>query len=694
MDTGRKYWVRASVLLTVMAALMVTQAAVRANVRLVFDSTSLDFGNVAVLGARDLTFDATDTSGADIEIDAITPTGPNAGDFIVLSPKLPVVVNTGQTIATQIIIRFGPQASGTRLAQLEIETSDGEVIIPLTGFGAGNEFELALSVATVDFGTSAPGAHRDSTIELYSDGTDTAEISDLEMAAVDTSFSASIVNGPQPPFKLGPGDSVTVQIAFDGEAPAGLKFAQLSAFGSTQISPACNLAADVEFGGFEVTPATIDFGAMYDGEVRDTTVFLIDTSAVDLVIQSLDLSPGGEDFSIATPLDAPFTIHAGDTLPISIRANPGAGLITSSQLLVISLSALRRLGTMTLTVAPSPAQISAPAHQDIAYYCASGMDVRDSVTVTNSGTRAVIISGMFLDDSSAALQTAVSFPDTIEAESAQTLSFEFDPSVVSSGALVLELLGGEQVMLSDTIALHPTTATAAPVLSFSSGNSTMQYVKLAATTLLQPFGLDSIIVHLFSLDSNVATIDAASIHLDSALASDTIVSIKPEPGGYRIVIGSSDPISATAGIPFLDFGFRQFISSGDSTAILAAIETPERTGCIEWAMDTLNTGAGAACGAELLRDALSHQPIILDAVLEANPIVGRTANLRVDASAESDARFEISNVLGEVVSTGSISLKRGANECSVPADFPSGSYRIRLLPVHGIPKFVSFVKLR
>lgn len=679
------------------AGLIITlvDSALKANVRLTFDSTSLDFGTVAVLGTKDITLNVLDTSTSDIEIDAITPTGSDAGDFTILSPTTPIVVTAGQKIPTQIIIQFSPLAVGTRTASLTLETSDGEVIIPMTGVGAGNASSLRWSSTTVDFGTIAPYSSRDSVIELYSVGTDTALVSELEIAGADTSFSASIVSGPQPPFKLAPGDSVQVQIALHGLPPAGSKFAQLSAIGSTENTPACDLIASVQYGGFRLEPNTIDFGSMYVGEVRDTTVLLIDTSALDLDFETLNLSPDGEDFSITNPIAVPFTIHPGDTLPIIVRANPGVGLLATSQVLAVSPSAAIRLGTIDLTLSASQPYISALTLDSLQFYCANVSDLSDSLEVTNSDTQAIVITGVRFSDSTIPVHALTTFPDTIPEASKNTLHFSFNAASAIADTLHLELIGGNQIMWEDTLILKPTVAVASPVITVISDSSIFQTATVSTSISLQPFGLDSIIIHLITSDPNGATIDPASIMLDSALHGDTIASIVPEARGYRIVVVSASQFSVSIGNPIIHFRFYRYISSSDSVSIQASIETPDRIGCISWSIAARNTIGNEVCGGPILQNALSNSPIILDAVLLENPIVGQSIHVQTDASAESEGRFEITNALGKIVSSGSFALHEGRNDVTfLLPDALSGTYMLDLRPLRGTAKLLPFVKIR
>ncbi|HET6400941.1 MAG TPA: choice-of-anchor D domain-containing protein [Candidatus Kapabacteria bacterium] len=663
------------------------------NVRLAFDSTSLDFGNVAVSGAKDLTVEVWDTSSANIEIDQFMLGGFDAGDFTVLSPTTPLVISAGG-IHTKIIVQFSPQALGARSASLQIETTDGILYLPLTGMGTGKESSLAWSVPSMDFDTITPGSERDSIVELYSTGTDTALLTVIELASADTSFTAQVVGSSQPPLRLAPGDSVAVLLAFRGYS-TGLKDAQLSALGSISNSPACLLTGDVELGSFEIQPPSlIDFGTMYAGQIRDSTIFLINTSPFDLTIVYLSLSPSGDDFTILNPPSVPFTLGAGDTLGIPIRANPGLTTSHAADLQVLSPSADNRFQKAHLTVSVIPAPIAAPLHQELTYYCASGAFLSDTVPVTNTGGNALVITGLSFEDTNIRLQTNLSFPDTVAAGTMQTLILGFDPSAASKDTLVLQFIGGTQVMLVDTISLRPSLAAVSATLSMASASGTRQAIAVAASAPLGVFQLDSIVVHLNIQDSNVASIDPATIALAPSLSNASIVSVVPTANGYDVIISSSSPILLPAGSPLINFALDRFVSATDSTNVSVAIETPERSGCIEWSNDTIQAGGLAACGSRLLQEALLQRPLILSADLRQDPVTGSNADLRIDASREQYTRITLSNALGETIYRDKLDIQSGRNDYSLPlTSLPSGTYIVRLVPENGSPLSVQFLKL-
>ncbi len=678
----------------ILAMILGLSSSTLANVRLAFDSTSLDFGDVAVFAAKDLTFEVQDTAAIPLEIASITTTGTDASEFSILSPAPPVVLNPG-TIATQFIVRFSPQALGVRSAVLAIETTDGIVNIPLTGIGSGKQSSLAWAHANLDVGTISPGSERDSTIELYSTGTDSSLVAALELAAADTSFAAQIMNHAPPPFMLAPGDSVAVRIAFRGLPPTGLKSAQLSATGSTLNTPSCNLSGDVEYGSFEVVPYSImTFGTMYYGQLRDSTIYVIDSGMLDLIFDDFSLSPSADDFTITNAPSLPYTLRAGDTLALTIQANPGKNTLHRASFQAVSFSAGSHLIQSQLTVNAIPPPLSSSTSHTLEYFCASGSAVRDSIRLQDTGKIDVIITGMRFSDTALGLQAVVPLPDTIRSNTGKEISFVFNPSTTRSDTLVLQLLGGMQVMLADTFTVQPSVLPAMPNVVVASESSNAENLAAGASISLTALSLDTVIVELHLADTNIASLDPASITVNPLLGSVVITRIEPVPGGDRVTLASPTPITADSGAALLEFSLDRFVSISDSTALSVSIQTPERAGCIAWATDTVMVNGSNVCGSSILRSQLTGKPLILDAAIRQNPASGSQLSLRIMASAEGAVRFEISNTLGEVVREGSITILEGLNDCILPlAAVPGGAYSLRLEPVNGLPVTLRFIKL-
>ncbi len=689
-----KNWFFAISLLVLLTALTVPALG---NVRLAFDSTELDFGKVVLSNARELVLEVWDTAAVPIEIEQLSVAGLDPGDFSVVSPtQFAIVLSPNHKDTQQIIVAFSPQEVGSRSAELIVETSDGNVIIPLSGSGTGGPV-LSWAVPNIDFGTIAPGGELDTTIELYSTGMDTAIVDDIIVASSDTSFAAQFASSAgMPPIILAPGDSVAIQVVFHGLSDTGLKNAQLTTFGNLLSGPICDLFGDDEFGSYTIRPSPLfDVGAMYAGQVLDTTVELINTGDVSLVFNYLSLSTSGEDFTLLNPPQYPFTLSAGDTLLLDVQVNPGIRTPHRSLLQVLSPQADTTYQTDTLAVSVHPAPITAPVLQSLSYFCAIPTPIADTVPISNAGPETVVVTSIASNDSSIALRSDVSFPDTISSGITQPMIVYFTPSGAVTHTLVLEMLGGDQVMLTDTLTVQPVaTEAVASITASAVSGTTEQMVEVSAVNGLTAYDLDSIIIHVDVQDSNVVSIDPSTIALASGISNVTISSMKQEPGGYAVTVTSTAPIIVPAGGSILQMDLNRYVSNTDSTGVIASIGTPELSTCLHWTADTLLLNGPTTCGSAELRNFLTGTPMNMVAVLRNDPVTGQNAELSVTTSQVSDTRYEVINALGEIGSQGILHLVPGTNAYKVSTSgMPTGVYTIQLIPEIGIATALRFVKV-
>ncbi len=679
----------------VFAMVTLTTVPALAGFPLLFDQTSLSFGNVIRPNVRQLVLNITDTSTSSIQISQLTINGLTPGDFNVVSPSAPLLI-TPNAIPIEIIVQFSPQGLGNRTADLQVVTSAGTVSIPLSGFGIGGS-SLSFSDTIVDFGTIAPGGERDTVLELYSTGIDTAIIDGVTIAASDLSFTASFVVDTPLPLRLSPGDSIAVKISFVGLPLTGIKDGLLGAILEGGINaPTCELFGDNEWGSFEVhQDPNVNFGVMYAGQVRDTTIYLVNTGNVDISFDDLELSPSGDDFIILNPPTIPFTIPIGDSLPVTIRANPGFATSHIANLLEHSIQSSPRIVPGTLTVSVVAPSILGPKFQELSYLCATTSELTDTVPISNPGFQDVIITNLSSNNSSLPFSTLNSLPDTIRPLATDSFIVHFTPSVSPVDTLLINFMGGNQSILTDTLALQslPSTAPISIVGSMALGLSP-QSIEIYSVNSLTDLAIDTLIVHFSVQDPNVASIDPASISLSPNLSGATIESILPEQNGYVVTIGSVTPISASAGSSIVLLSLNRFVSASNSTAIFASVESPEKSGCVTWISDTVMVDGLNVCGSTELGNVLSNRPIF-SAVLRENPVSKTDASVLIRSNGNFSIQCQIVNDLGKKLFDQPIMVNFGANVVTIPsADFPSGIYSVHLIGNSGYAKTLRFIKVQ
>jgi hypothetical protein len=665
------------------------------NVRLAFDSASLDFGNAPLAGSRTLTLEVWDTASVNIQIDRFDLTGANAGDFSVASDSMtPFVALADSGNKVKIYVTFSPQANGPRSGFLEVETSDGNVFISLSGVG-GVRSSLKWSLTAIDFGLLGPGATRDTVIELFSLGPDSAYIDGIQIASADASFQAQTVSAAQPPLVLAPGDSLAIKVSFEGLLPVGAKDAQVTVFGATLNDAQCMLTGDVEYGSFDIVPHdTVNFGTMYAGQEHDTTIFIENTSAVSIKID--DVGIAGDDFTILSAVDTQHLVPAGSEIPITIRANPGLKTSHSSAFYAVSQSASITYQSTELVVSVVLPSLSAPQNQDLSYFCAVSGPVQLTLPISDTGSGSIVITNFISNDTNVVVLANPSLPDTLVAGENQSLTLQFDPTKIVDSPFVIEGLGGEQIMIADTVSLQPKVSVARSSISSLAGqNGIQENFEIGSASSLAPFGIDTIIVHVLVEDTNVAAISSSDIKLSSNLPNATITSIQTEPGGYAVTVVSSTPITLAAGSSLLTVGFSRFVSTADSSNVFVGIETPEKAGCLVWNLDTSVVQGASVCGSTIMQDDMTGSPIILSADMRENPVTKGYADVSIFASTPiPQARYSLFNALGESMYDGTVDIVAGQNFREFPlSGLPSGAYVLRIVSNDGSSIRLRLLKL-
>jgi hypothetical protein len=275
------------------------------------------------------------------------------------------------------------------------------------------------------------------------------------------------------------------------------------------------------------------------------------------------------------------------------------------------------------------------------------------------------------------------------------LIVHFTPTSTVADTLIVSMMGGVQTMLTDTLALQPAVTEAATSIATAIATGTAeQHFEVGAINDLTAFDLDSIIIHIAIQDLNVATVDPSTIALAPGIAEASIASVQAEPGGYAITVTSASPIIVPAGSPLIEMDLNRFVSNANSTYITATFETPALTGCLIWTADTVLINGPELCGSSELENFLAGTPMSLVATLRVNPVVGPNAELTINASETSDARYELLNALGEMQSAGTLHLVPGVSDYELSTSgMPAGVYSIRLIPQIGISSTLRFVKI-
>ncbi|MBU6378844.1 MAG: choice-of-anchor D domain-containing protein [Gammaproteobacteria bacterium] len=196
-------------------------------------ASSLSFSALEVgRAAPSQSVTVSNTGEGQLRVTGATASGPAAADFsIVNGCRLPLGKNQRCTIG----VSFKPSAAGSREATLTIATSDKPLAVKLTGTLAATAAKIALSPATLSFGSVNVGSTSAvQKLTLSNSGSAEFAVGDVRPSGPD-GFDFQVKSGCQS--KLAAGSSCEITVTFSPKTP-GDKTASLSIAGQAIGSPA------------------------------------------------------------------------------------------------------------------------------------------------------------------------------------------------------------------------------------------------------------------------------------------------------------------------------------------------------------------------------------------------------------------------------------------------------------------------
>ncbi len=176
---------------------------------IVVDPERVEFGAVGDGETVIESFVISNIGDGDLELDSLE-IGAQNGSFTILTTDWTSVLPVGAS--QEIEIAFSPMGANEQIANAIVESNDPVVpkaTVELVGEGAVPE--LSIDPDPYDMGTTYVGCATLGAIDLVNVGTDTLEISDIEFAGSDFTFT----QGTPLPLILEAGESHTADIDFD-----------------------------------------------------------------------------------------------------------------------------------------------------------------------------------------------------------------------------------------------------------------------------------------------------------------------------------------------------------------------------------------------------------------------------------------------------------------------------------------------
>lgn len=277
---------------------------------------------------------------------------------------------------------------------------------------------------SLGFGNVAVGSSSNQTITLNNSGSAAVNVTQANFS--NSSFSAP---GLTLPMSVAAGETATVQIQFAPKS-AGTASGSLSVTSDASNSPvSVSLTGAGTQGQLAASPGTIAFGNVAVNGSTSQTVTLSNPGSASVTISRATASGAG--FSLSG-LNGPTTVNAGGSISFAVAFAPTIAGSASGSIQIASNASDPSL-TISLGgfgTTPTPMLSSNPTSVTFGDV-AAGQSTSSSVTVTNTGSSTVTITGV-TGPGAPYTVSGITANQTIAAEQSATLNVNFAPTSTGS----------------------------------------------------------------------------------------------------------------------------------------------------------------------------------------------------------------------------------------------------------------------
>jgi hypothetical protein len=339
---GTRIWGGSHVLFRVFASngLNTTSAVVgpitvTQSPKLTLDQTALDFLNVTVGQIAERTLLLSNTGSGPVTAGGQIP----AGSYSLLFGGGNLVIPAeGQRAIT---VRWTPTSTGSQQGTLALSSTDPSLAgmdVPLSGVAFDTLVPaIRLGSSSLNFDSVNSGQTKDLKLTIGNAGAATLTVSSLTSSNPRFSVSA-----PSLPMTILAGRSADVTVRFSPNASGGVSGTLSIASNDPARSAVTVTLTGTGAAGpaptISLAPASLDFGAISTGQIKDLKLSIGNTGAADLVVRSI-LSSSSDFTFISSAL--PVTVVPGRTTDITVRFAPSAGGPASASLTIASNDSAR-----------------------------------------------------------------------------------------------------------------------------------------------------------------------------------------------------------------------------------------------------------------------------------------------------------------------------------------------------------------
>jgi hypothetical protein len=461
------------------AQVSASATAAAAQPQLVVSPAALDAGSATVGSKTSSTVTLSNAGTADLTISLITLSG---APFSVSGIATPLTISAGQSAAMTVV--YAPTAAETDSGKISITSNDpaSPASISLSGTGTSAPVgHLTLTPSTLAFGNVNVGSTTPLTSTVTNTGQGTVHISSV--FASGTGFSVGTFATPA---TLAAGQSAQIQVNFAPTA-TGLAGGTVAITSDAPgVAPGLSLTGTGVQSGISVSPASLSFGSVLDGQTKSQTVTVTNTGTANLTISQLSSTGAGVSVSGVT---APLSIAAGQSSSFNVQFAPQAAGSTTGSVTLISNApnspaTVLVTGAGVATTTTLSASPSAVAFGSVTV----GNSANQSVIITNAGNSTSTITQIGVSGANVTA-SGISTPVALAPSQSITLNLQYSPAAAGSlnGSVSIVNAQGQttSVVLSGSSIASTTTLSVSPAaIAFGSvnvGSSANQSVTITNT---------------------------------------------------------------------------------------------------------------------------------------------------------------------------------------------------------------------
>lgn len=401
---------------------------------------SIDFGEVAVdTSSTQSTITVRNDGNGNLVIDAVSLTGSDPGEFVISNGSVPppnIVVAPGGTASWSV--RCRPTSQGVKSASFRIDNNDDQVTpedplsVALTCRAVRSS--LVASPSPVEFPDTRVGTSADPVTLTLTNMGDTS----LTLYGISMSSSAFPVSGglPELPVEIAAGASIELAVGFDPTLKTA--YAGTITLQTDTDVHAVVLSGRGTLAEMALEPAPHDFGAVEVGSAPALQLFTITSSASNpFQLGSVSVDDPAFTVTRVDPASYPAAIDPGGTATFEVAAQPGAAGTAAGNLTVTtSISASTLTRTRVSVIGTAPDLVLSESAIDFGPLDLDGASAaRRTVTLTNSGTGPLVLSGIQLTGPQAAAYAILAPPAgdvSVPPGGDFSLELEYRPTVESN----------------------------------------------------------------------------------------------------------------------------------------------------------------------------------------------------------------------------------------------------------------------